>query len=387
MHTKGKSWSAFTRSSEVGAGRPLTRFRYVLPALLLTAAIAAWPGAMQPATAAPSGFPGATGSPKAYVALYNESGVVVLDTGSNQPLGFIPVPPGPLGLAITPDGSKVYVSSDEASTVSVIDTAQDQVVASIEVGPTPSGLAISPKRHELFVAVQGADQVAVVNTETDQILDRVAINDPRAITVSPDAQIAYVSSGQRGDAAIVLVDLATLKVIDRIPVRHAPEALTVSPDGRRLYFTTEGEDTLRVLDPMHRRTVTEIPIGASLGHHLFVTGEQSILIARQGKNDLAILDTSRGGVQGTVAVGEAPSGIAISPDQHTAYVTNERSNDVSIVDLVSRTVASTVSVGNTPREIVVQPASPSASVAPAQLGQGNPFDLQTSPVWIVQIPF
>lgn len=387
MHTKGKSWSAFTQSSGVGASRFLTRLRYVLPALLLTAAIAAWPRAVQPATAAPSGFPGATGSPKAYVALYNESGVEVLDTGTNQSLGFIPVPPGPLGLAITSDGSKLYVSSDEASTVSVIDTALDQVVASIEVGPTPSSLAISPKRHELFVAVRGADQVAVVDTVTDQILDRLAINDPRAVTVSPDAQTAYVSSGQRGDAAIVLLDLTTLKVIDRIPVRHAPEAFTVSPDGRRLYFTTEGEDTLHVLDAIHHRTVTEIPIGASLGHHLFVTGEQSILIARQGKNDLAILDPSRGGVRGTVAVGEAPSGIALSPDQHTAYVTNERSNDVSIVDLASRTVTTTVNVGNTPREIVVQPASPSASVAPVQPGQRNPFDLQPSPVWIIQIPF
>jgi YVTN family beta-propeller protein len=356
-------------------------------AILFTAAVAAGPAAAQPAPTVPVGFPGATGAPKAYVALYNESGVAVLDTGTNRLLGFIPVPPGPHGLAVTPDGSKLYVSSDEVSTVSVIDTAMDRVVASIEVGPTPSGLAISPTGHTLFVAVQGADQVVVVDTGTDQILGRVPVREPLEIAISPDARTAYVSSGQLIDTAIVILDVTRLKVVGRVALHHAPEGLSVGPDGKRLYVTTADADTLLVLDSFHGTTVARIPVGPSARRHLLAVDDHSILVARQGENDLEIVDPSTYIVRGTVGVGEAPSWVAISPDRHVAYVTNERSNDISVVDLATQTATSTIEVGNTPREIVVQPAPFPPPMGPTQSGYPNPFNPPPQPVWIVQIPF
>src|SRR5215813_14375484 len=86
----------------------------------------------------------AAAAPKAYVGLFKDNAIAVLDTGTNRLQGTIPVPQGPHGLVMTPDGRKAYVSSDGASTVSVIDTATDRVLSSIEVGANPHGLAISP---------------------------------------------------------------------------------------------------------------------------------------------------------------------------------------------------------------------------------------------------
>jgi len=65
----------------------------------------------------------AAGAPKAYVGLFKDDAVAVVDTAQNKVLGTITVPKGPHGLVVTPDGRKVYISSDGASTVSVIDTA------------------------------------------------------------------------------------------------------------------------------------------------------------------------------------------------------------------------------------------------------------------------
>src|SRR5215468_3485605 len=85
----------------------------------------------------------AAGSPKAYVGLFKDDAVAVIDTAQNKVTGTISVPKGPHGLVATPDGRKVYVSSDGASTVSVIDTSTDRVIASIEVGRIPTA---SPSR-------------------------------------------------------------------------------------------------------------------------------------------------------------------------------------------------------------------------------------------------
>ena len=76
-------------------------------------------------TAAPSHA--ATTSPKAYIGLFKDNAVAVLDTASNQVLKTIPIPAGPHGLVVTPDGRWVYASSDGASVVSVIDTSTDSV--------------------------------------------------------------------------------------------------------------------------------------------------------------------------------------------------------------------------------------------------------------------
>ena len=57
--------------------------------------------------------------PKAYVGLFKDDAVAVIDTTQNRVVATIPVPKGPHGLVVTPDGRKVYVSSDGASTVSV----------------------------------------------------------------------------------------------------------------------------------------------------------------------------------------------------------------------------------------------------------------------------
>jgi YVTN family beta-propeller protein len=65
---------------------------------------------MQPAAA--------TQSAKAYVGLFKDNAVSVVDTGTNRVLTTIPIPAGPHGLVVTPDGHKIYVSSDGASTQS-----------------------------------------------------------------------------------------------------------------------------------------------------------------------------------------------------------------------------------------------------------------------------
>src|SRR5262245_26624273 len=79
----------------------------------------------------------AAAEPKAYVGLFKDNAVAVIDTATNSLLKTIPAPAGPHGLVVTPDARSIYVSSDGDSKVSVIDTLTDTVTATIEVGKTP----------------------------------------------------------------------------------------------------------------------------------------------------------------------------------------------------------------------------------------------------------
>jgi YVTN family beta-propeller protein len=351
----------------------------LLSALLLMAPCT-W--AAQPAPASAAAPLSAATARKAYVGLFKDNAVAVLDTSSNRMLRTIPVPLGPHGLAMTPDGRKVYVSSDGASTVSVIDTATDRVVGSIEVGPMPHGLAISPDGRQVLVSGFGTNQAIIIDTASDRVVGQVPVPQPHNSVIGPDGRTAYVGSQQQGAAALVILDLASRTQIGKVPLGKTPRALDLSPDGTRLYVTVAGVDAVQVVDPLTRQVIGQIPVGASPHHPLFTPNGQSGLVVSQGPGELTILDPSSNAVSGTVLVGKAPHWIAISADGRTAYVTNEASNDVSVVDLASHQVAATIRVGNAPRKIAVQPGS----ATPASATVAMPVGAPTTPTTTAEPP-
>lgn len=306
-------------------------------------------------------------APKAYVGVFNDNAVAVVDTGTNRVVAAIPIPAGPHGLAISPDGRRVYASSDGASSLSVISTMTDRVVSTIEVGKSPHGLAITPDGREVLVAVYGESQVAIVDTVRNEVVAKIGVGNPHNIAISPDGRTAYVASQTPGATGLIILDLATRRQAGAIPLDKTPRALTFSADGSTLFFTLAGSDAVQLLDPRRNQIVAQIPVGAS-PHHPFPTANgKYALVVCQGPGQLAIIDPSSRQVVGTVEVGKFPHWIATSPDGRIAYVTNEGANSISVVDIDKQRVLATIPVGNAPRKIVVQPgpASKADTTVPA----------------------
>jgi YVTN family beta-propeller protein len=294
----------------------------------------------------------AAATPKAYVGLFKDDAVAVVDPLGQHVLKTISVPPGPHGLVVTPDGGHVYVSSDGASTVSVIDTRTDEIVDSIDTGPTPHGLAITPDGSTVLVAGFGTDRVLAIDTSTDQITWRAQVGRPHNIAVSPDSAHAYVAS-QLAGGALVELDLTSGSEINRLPLDHAPRALSVSPDGLSVLFTQSNVDAVQVLDVASNQVVSQAPVGASPHHPVFTADGTEGLVVSQGPGTLDLFDVPSGQARASIKVGAMPHWIAQSAGQ--TLVTNEDSGDVSFVDLASNSVVATLAVGNGPRKIVVQP--------------------------------
>jgi YVTN family beta-propeller protein len=311
----------------------------------------------------------AAAAPKAYVGLFKDNAIAVLDTGTNRVQGTIPVPQGPHGIVITSDGRKVYVSSDGASTVSVIDTQTDKIVRSIEVGTNPHGLAISPDGRQVLVGAFGTNQVLLIDTSTDQIVKRLPVPMPHNSALSPDGHMAYVGSQQQGATAVVILDLVQGTQVGTVPLDKTPRGLTLSPDAKQLYVTVAGADAVQVVDLASQRVVGQIPVGASPHIVMMLPNGSAGLVVSQGPGTVEFFDPTRHTVSRTVRVGTNPHWLAVSTDGRTAYVANEGSQDVSVVDVASGTVTATVQVGNAPRKLVVQPGATGQGMTPAPAAQ------------------
>ena len=141
----------------------------------------------------------------------------------------------------------------------------------------------------------GGDDVTVVDWH-DEVIGRAQTGyGPYGVDVSPDGDRVYVTTEEEG---IVLIDAATNTVVATIPANATTVA--VSPDGTVLYAVSTWEETLSAID-----AETHEPIGS-------------------------------------VDVGPSPRGIAVKPDGTRVYVSSLADGTVRVIDAASLEVLDTV---------------------------------------------
>jgi YVTN family beta-propeller protein len=123
---------------------------------------------------------------------------------------------------------------------------------------------------------------AVVDVKSCNIIASAKTGDePEGVTIRPDGKVVYVTSERDGDGAAI--DTTTNAVLKRIPVGHRPRGIGFLPDGSRAF-----------------------------GRLFFV-------------------DPAKNQPSGSIAVGQRPWGVGLMPDGRTLYTANGPSNDVSVV--------------------------------------------------------
>ena len=289
---------------------------------------------------------------KAYVGLFGDSAVGVLDTVTDQVLKKIPVTQ-PDGLIITPDGKKVYVSSMDTGTVKVISTADDSLATSIDVGSKPAGIAITPDGSRIVVSVGGTNEAVIVDTSTDAIVKHIPVPSAHASCITADGRYAYVASQVTDAPAVVEIDITGDVAPKTMPVDKSPRMLSCTAN--KIYFTGVGLDAVEVLDPATGKLATPIATGGS-PHDVRATADGKFeVVVSQTAGDLEFIDSATDLVSGVVATGKLAHWITFLTDNSGAYVTNEGDNNVVIVDFASRTVTKTIAIGMAPRKMAIQP--------------------------------
>ena len=311
-------------------------------------------------------IPARAAGPKAYVGNFKDNTVSVIDIAEKRVLTTVPIPPGPHGIVITPDNRWVYVASDGASTVSVIDTTTDKLIENIEVGKNPHGLAITPDGKFVLVAVYDTDSVAFIDTANRKVVGTVPVGKPHNIAVHPKGTVAYVGSQTPGSFSLAIIDLQGRTVKGTVPLDKTPRGLEFGPNGKNLYITEAGVDSVVVIDPSVNKIVTQIPVGVSPHYANFTADGKRGLAVVQGPSLLAVFNPQTNSVEKSIKVGSQPHWVAVVSGNKTALTANESSNDVSIVDLESDAVTN-IPVGGAPRKIAVQSSQAERSSSGRQI--------------------
>jgi YVTN family beta-propeller protein len=73
-----------------------------------------------------------------------------------------------------------------------------------------------------------------------------------------------------------------------MPADNSPLGVAVAPDGRYVYVTNNGANTMSVIDTSTNAVVTAIPVGISPAG-VAVTA-RNVYVAKQDLNDVSVID-------------------------------------------------------------------------------------------------
>lgn len=177
-------------------------------------------------------------------------------TPDNAPAAPSPATSKP-SAAATPHGT-LLVADFGADTVTFVDPDPGhdrRTLGSVEVGTAPYGLVVDDKGTAWVATAEG---VAVVDTATRTRLARIPYETRTGpvttgeyrgggmgIALAPDGRHVYVGVNVPGrNGVLEIIDTATRKVTDTVPVGRRPFDVDVSPDGTEVYAT--GHDSFDV---------------------------------------------------------------------------------------------------------------------------------------------
>ena len=198
------------------------------------------------------------------------------------------------------------------------------------------------------------DKVVVVDTKTNAVVSQIPVHKPHTIAINPNGKNAIVASQDPGHFALITLDLTKGTTTRTNMLEKAPRDVTFSSDGKNVYFTQAGVDSVGVLNVAAGKISSQIATGESPHLLIFTPNNEYALVVVQATNELSLIDPKSLKVDSSISVGKNPHWVAVSGNSETAFVTNEAENTVSVVSLEDKKVVATIPVGNGPRKIVVQ---------------------------------
>ena len=110
-----------------------------------------------------------------------------------------------------------------------------------------------------------------------------------------------------------------------IPVGTDPVGVSVTPDGKHVYVTNNGDGTVSVITTATGTVSATIPVGTNPvgvsitpdGKHAYVANNSTVVIsgqpAEETDNTVSVIDTAMGVVSAAITVGKAPIGVTFTP--------------------------------------------------------------------------
>jgi YVTN family beta-propeller protein len=300
----------------------------------------------------------------------------------------------------------LYVSSEASGTVTAIDLGTNQVIATISAGKRPRGVQVSPDGKTVYVALSGspnmgpglgehegppadksADGIGVIDVATNKLVRKLpAGSDPEQFAVSHDSTRLYVANEDTAELSVV--DAQKGDVVKAIAVGTEPEGVAMSPDGTMAFVTSETNNRIDVVDTRSNTVLGTVAVGTRPRALAVSKDGRRAIVTLEDAAAVALIDPILRKVVKTVTLpGDhvRPMGVVLSPDGRTAYVTTGRGRKLFALDADTCTEEWSLDVGDRPWGVAVSPDGTKVYTANGSSNDVSVVDVETRRV-VARLP-
>lgn len=305
-----------------------------------------WPGTL-------SGITYAQTTPNPALLVGEKSGALlsIVDPSTLEIVARVPANPNPHEVAT--DGTYAYVSNTRAEAITVIDLAKQQQVAGIDLRPMGEIHSLVMANGKLYFANQTARTISRYDPATQKIdwVLGTGIPNVHMLTVSPDARRIFFTSTSAGVAGIIeqADDGRWTRPIALIQTGPRAEGLDLSPDGKELWVTNVNDSTLSIIDVGTKREIDKIEMPTTFSNRIkFTPDGRYAFVSELRGNELVVYNADTRKVIKRIDVGGGSEGIQMSPDGTRAFIAVSTAGKIVVIDLASLQITGEVTGLNNP---------------------------------------
>ena len=187
-------------------------------------------------------------------------------------------------------------------------------------------------------------EVVVLDLDTGAIIGKVPAKSVHGIAVVNDVGRGFISCSDPG--SIVIFDLKTLAVIERVPVGADPNVILFDRKSKRIFTADRGSKRVTALDPRTGKVVGTIEGLGGKTEHAAADDEGHLFLNMQDLHTMLKLDTQSLKVLATwpMAPCEQPSSMDIDRVHHRVFV-GCRSGVMAVVNTDSGKIVTSQPIG------------------------------------------
>jgi YVTN family beta-propeller protein len=204
-------------------------------------------------------------------------------------------------------------------------------------------LSVDSPTHRLFVS--HGTRIVVVDTQQNTIAGEITDTPGvHGLTVASDLGRGFVANG--GDNTVSIVDLATLKTLQKVSTGADPDTIAYDPVHHVAYAFAKAGKTATAFDAKSGAIVAEFPLGGIPQATVVDATHGRVFVNLQDRNAIAVIDTATRKLTETWSIepGENQSGLAIDLEHQRLFV-GCRNKLMVMVDATNGKVLAQVPIG------------------------------------------
>lgn len=303
-----------------------------------------------------------SGSIRVYVTNSQGDDITVIDLASRKVIDDIHVGEGVHGICAPRDARRIFTTIESEHNLKIIDTATDKIVNTIDLTGRPNQCASTPDGHFVGVPIRDRNIIDIVDTQLNKVIKVLPVSAPHNSFNDGSNDQMFVSS--MGDHMIDLIDLKTMRYIEKTPVGGIPRPYAVSRDGKILYSALTDLHGFVIASIPDHKVIARVelpptpPLSCALEprtptHGLALTPDgKELWVTSLGDSGVYVYDVATKTTSNEIHTGKCPNWISISPDGTYVAVSNSATNDCSIIDANTRREVARVKVGKGPKRLL-----------------------------------